>query len=78
MFIIVWPLFMDITSAYGLPRPAFLILQDKEVENYGNATIKRDHIFSCENFQLQRLWDSGVTLRHTRTANRIYCISFIS
>jgi hypothetical protein len=32
MFIVVWLKFMNITSAYGLPRPTFLNLQDEEAE----------------------------------------------
>jgi hypothetical protein len=39
-------LFIDITSAYGLPRPQLLILQHEEVngENYGNDTVTRSQL----------------------------------
>jgi len=39
-------LFIDITSAYGLPRPQLLILQNEEVngENYGNDTVTRSRL----------------------------------
>jgi hypothetical protein len=30
MFVIVWLIYVDITSAYGLPRPESLVVQHKE------------------------------------------------